>query len=275
MPPPSFTSSYDWNQVIEFARNLGAKKVQIGAYDVRIAQMVQSAMYNYRLWQFSLVSVPYGSLPLVQGQQDYPAPAELYRLNRAWVTITYPTADGTPYNPANTGNGGSPDQNWELDVVANLTQDLNPLGSTATDQPVISSNIGVIRLQNAVQNWNQPPNPAYLGLEYQPSIPKITDCGMPLCFPDRYFEAAVQGVLYWLYQFGDNERAGTTTKQGNIVEDTGQLAKFKAELALIAADEEGSNVSPSSLRTRLGSHGGENGRLSILGMVNGDSMVWG
>jgi hypothetical protein len=240
---PSFTPTYDWIQVIEFARNLGAKKVQVGNYDVKIAQMVQSAMYDHRLWQFSLKSIPYGSMTLNQGQQDYPAPSDIYRLNRAWVTITYPNSDGSAFNPAVPGMGGSPDQNWELDVVANLTQDLNPTGFYGNGSACYLKQYSVIRLQNAVQNWNQPPNPAYLGLEYQPAIPKITSCDMPLCFPDRYFQAAVEGALYWLYKFGDNDRAGTATKQGNTVQYSGQLGKFKSELDIIAADEEGANVS--------------------------------
>jgi hypothetical protein len=220
-------SSFTWLEIGELARNQGAKKIQVGTSDVKLAQFTQSRMYTYYPWRFSLVETAYGQIPLIQGVQDYPAPSNMYRLTRAWITVTYP---------------GSVDQNYELNVVDVLTPDLNPTGFYGNGEATFMKNFGIIRMANAVQNLNQP-NPAYLNLEYQPIIPKITDMGMNLCFPDEYSQIAVEGYLYWLYKFGDDERAGTMVKEGNNIEYTGQLAIFESQLFQMAGTERAPQVS--------------------------------
>lgn len=214
------TSSFTWNQIAELARNMGAKKVQVGTNDVIIAQFVAARMYTYHPWQFSLIQF-INSIPLVDGQQDYPAPANLYRLTQSWIHVVYP---------------GSVDQFYNLNVVSTLTPDLNPTGFYGNGSVQFMQNFGVLRLTNASQVVNQP-GPAYLEGEYQPQPAKITDMGMPLPFPDEYAQIAVEGYLYWLYKFGDDERAGTMVKQGNSVEYTGQMAVFESQLMQMAGAE--------------------------------------
>lgn len=219
-------STFTWNTVAELARNLGAKKIQVGSSDVTIAQLVGARMYTYRPWQFSLVQTLYGSILLVDGQQDYPAPADMYRLTQTWITITTP---------------GSIDQNVNFDVVANLTPDLNPQGLYGNGSAMYMANFGLVRITRPFQVTTGS-NPAYINFEYQPQFIKITDMSQYLPFPDEYVQIAVEGYLYWLYKFGDDDRAGTTVKQGNAVEYTGQLGVFEALLMDMAGKETAGDV---------------------------------
>lgn len=218
-------STITWNTIAELARNLGAKKVQVGSSDVTIAQLVATRMYTYRPWQFSLVR-DIDTILFVNGQQDYPAPSSMYRLTQAWIHVTNP---------------GSVDQFINLDVVANLTPDLNPTGVYGTGELMFMKNLSLLRLARPIQ-VNAGSNPSFLNTEYQPRAAKITDMSQYLPVPDEYAQIAVEGYLYWLYKFGDDERAGTTVKQGNAIEYTGQLGVFEALLMQMAGDETAGDV---------------------------------
>jgi hypothetical protein len=218
-------STVTWSQVGELARNLGAKKVQVGTSDIVIAQLVATRMYTFHPWKFSLVELV-STIELSDGQQDYPAPGDIYRLTQCWVTVTNP---------------GSVNQNINLDVVGNLTPEMNPTGLYGNGSVMYMTNSGVIRLARPIQ-VSTTSNPAYLNFEYQPQPQKVTSMDIPLPFPDEYVQIAVEGYLYWLYKFGDDERAGTTVKQGNSVEYTGQLAVFMALLQEMAGAESAGNV---------------------------------
>lgn len=213
-------STVTWNTAFELARNMGAKKVQVGSSDVTISQFVAARMYTYFPWQFSL-KTSIGLVPLVDGQQDYPAPPDIYRLTQAWITVIYP---------------GSVNQNYQLDVLKTLTPDLNPTGFYGNGGVMFMKNTSVLRLTNASQVINQP-GPAFLNTEYQPTPDKITGMSQYLPFPDEYAQIAVEGILYWLYKFGDDERAGTMVKQGGSVEYTGQQAVFEGQLQEMAGAE--------------------------------------
>lgn len=238
MPPP--ISTITWNEVLELARNLGAKKIQIGADDKKVCQLVAARMYTYRPWSFHCINAPINSTLLVTGTQDYPAPSDMYDLTQCWITVTYPQSNGQPYDPFNTGLGGSPDQDYNLEVVKNITPDKNPLGYFGNGIATFINRYGVIRLGNALQLPTQ--GPCYLNMTYQPIMEKVTDTSMPLPFPDSHVQTAVEGCLYWLYKFGDDDRAGTVIKQGNAIEYTGQLGAFEAMLFQAAQDDQASEV---------------------------------
>lgn len=233
-------STLTWNDTIEFARNLGAKKMQIGPYAVLIAQAVTSVMYVYRPWSWSLINAPLNSTPLVTGTQDYPAACDVWDLTQAWITQQYPQPNGQPYDPFNTQLGGSPDQDYNLTVKKNLTPDKNPTGIYTRGEASFIRKYNIIRLTTAVQ----PPTsgPSFLNYTYQPKMEKVTDTSMPLPFPDELFNVSVAGALYWLYKFGDDSRAGTVIKQGNSIEYTGQLGEFMASLDKAAAEDDASEV---------------------------------
>jgi hypothetical protein len=226
---------------------MGAKKMQLSNFDVQIAQAVCSVMYTYRPWTWSLINAPLNAVPLVQGIQDYPAPCDMWDLTQAWITVTYPQPSGAPYDPFNPTNGGSPDQDYNLECVKTLTPDKNTTGYYARGACSFIRNYKILRLSNAVQ----PPSsaPAFLNCQYQPMMEKVTDLSMRLPFPDEFFPVSVAGCLYWLYKFGDDERAGTVIKQGNSIEYTGQLAEFHSMLQVAAAQDLPSEVNtffPSS-----------------------------
>ena len=252
-------STITWNQVFELARNMGAKKVQVGNNDVLITQFVMAKMYTYHPWKFSLVN-DIDTIPLVSGQQDYPAPPNIYRLTQAWVHVLYP---------------GSVDQNYNLDVVWNLTPDLNPTGFYGNGQIFFMQKQMLYRLTNASQvitgssgtgfgaggfgdggfgdgsGGTDPTTQAFLNSEYQPQPDKITDMSQWLPFPDEYADIAAEGVLYWLYKFGDDERAGTMVYLPNgTVEYTGQLGIFMGQLKEMAGKEmvgAGDTIFPSEM----------------------------
>lgn len=217
----AYGSTYTWSQVGEFARNMGAKKIQVGTYDVMIAEAAANLIYTYFPWQFSLVNF-FNSILLVPGQQDYPAPADMYRLTQSWIHVVY--------------QPDSPDQFYNLNVQATLTPDLNPTGFYGNGNVAFMKNFGILRLANAAQVVNQP-QVAYLEGEYQPKSVKVTDMGQYLPMPDEYYPLAVEAYLYWLYKFGDDSRAGTMVKQGGAVEYTGQLAVVKSQLQTMAGEE--------------------------------------
>lgn len=221
----AFSSTITWNDTFQLARNLGAKKMIVDNLDVNICQFVAARMYTYHPWQFSLVQ-QVQTIPLVNGQQDYPAPDDMYRLTQAWIEVQY---------------DGSPNQNYNLNVVQNLTPDLNPTGFYGNGSIQFMRNFGILRLANASQVVNAP-QPAWIDVEYQPQATKVTDTSQFLPFPDEYAQIAVEGVLYWLYKFGDDERAGTMVKQGNSVEYTGQQAVFEGMLAEMAGEESAGNI---------------------------------
>ncbi|KKK96736.1 hypothetical protein LCGC14_2659780 [marine sediment metagenome] len=66
--------------------------------------------------------------------------------------------------------------------------------------------------------------------EYQTTPTTVTDAllanaaNFPL--PDRYFNVAVEGCKWKLYQFSDDQRAGTVVLQDNRTVYTGQLGVF-------------------------------------------------
>lgn len=227
-------STTTWNDCFELARNLGIKKVQVDSYDVKICQLVAQRMYTFRPWKFSLVIAPLNAVTLVNGVQDYPAPSDIYDLVQAWITVTYPAQNNQP---------AGIDQNWNLDVVDNLTPDLNPTGFLGNGCITLlpNSQNPLLRLGNAIQ----PPtstNPSFLNCQYQPKMAKVIDMSSPLPFPDEYSDCAVSGILYWLYKFGDDDRAGTVIKQGSSIEYTGQLGEFEAKLVAVAATDQDSEV---------------------------------
>lgn len=234
-------STTTWSTVFELARNLGAKKMQFGGTnDVVICQFVAARMYTYRAWSWACINAPINSLPLVIGEQDYPAPSDMYRLTQAWITVTYPNNAGLPYDPAFPNNGGSPDQNYNLEVVKNLTPDKNMTGFYGGGCITFVDKYGVLRLGQAVQPPT--PGPNFLNCTYQPKMEKVTDLSMPLPFPDEYADVAVKGVLYWLYKFADDDRAGTAVKQGNAVQYSGQLGEFETSLFTAAQDDQATEV---------------------------------
>lgn len=225
--------------------------MQIGNFDTKICQLVASRMYTYRPWSWSLKFGAPNSIPLLPGIQDYPAPDDIYDLVAAWFTITSPQPNGQPYDPFNPNLGGSPSQNWQLEVVDFLSPDLNPNGFLFGGAITLISNPNVFRLNRAVQPPT-PQNPAFLNFQYQPKMEKITDTSMAVPFPDEYADVAAQGLLYWLYKFGDDDRAGTTVRQGNNVEYTGQLGEFEASLFRTAALDQTSEVSTFFPESSLG-----------------------
>jgi hypothetical protein len=78
-------------------------------------------------------------------------------------------------------------------------------------------------------------------VEYQPLLTPMTDLGQPCWFPDDYANVADEGLLYWLYKYNNDPRAGSAVHSGTQYSYSGQLAVWMAAMdAAASAEREGS-----------------------------------
>lgn len=276
-PPPQFQpSSYSWGGLIDLMRRQGAASLNISGSDqLQIAQAVSAYAYTKYLWPFTLATTPLGSIPCVNKVQDYSSPTDLRVLSRAWLyvpTVIYDggTGDNTvpPYDDpsalalqaailsaayvGSTTGGGTPaatiwPQSGSLDVVKRLPPNLYLYAYTQIQAITQQPNNGLLRLSGATSvSSNQPYS---LELEYQILRPKVNALTELCWFPDDYVSIAWEGILYFLYKFNNDLRAGTVAFQvGRPPAYSGQYAVWMAAMeSAAAADREGSvdNITPS------------------------------
>lgn len=221
------TSSYSWAQLVELTRQLGVKRVNLGNNDVLLAQMVSSQIYTFYPWQFSLTDTIPGQIPCINGIQDYPRPQDCYRLVRGWLTVTAPAS--------------VPQDDRDLDVCKTLNVNMFPQAYTSIRSIAEFRSTGLWRLETAI---NVPTNfPIEIRAQYQPIVATLQDLSTPAWFPDEYINMAMDGLLYWLYKFAEDDRAGTMTYTNGTKIYTGQLGIFMGKMEAAAADEQAGAVS--------------------------------
>lgn len=247
---------------------------------LKICRFVSAKAYTAFPWNFSLITTnpnPTPAIPCVNGLQDYPAPPDLYRLTRAWLNVPtaapyapyggspnpYPYTDPSPaafrsaalaaaFVGAQGNGGGTPTAlSWpasgSLDVVKRLPPNLNYASYTQIRAICQQPNANLLRLDWAT---SVPATQPYsLELEYQPIRPQINSLAEEFWFPDNYSGLAVEGILYWLYRFSNDPRAGTTTTENGTTVYSGQLGTWMATIeSAAAAEREGSvdSIYPTS-----------------------------
>lgn len=184
------------------------------ALKIQAADKVCSTMWTPYPWYRATTTIAAGSLPLVDGQQDYSAPVNIYRLLTVYLLHTSVT----------------PNDSRDIDVVQD--QSVNLIKSTPYQIRSISmqSGVGLLRLECAAgisgsDTWE-------IGGTYQTGPTKITSLGQDLWFDDMYFPVFSAGIQYYAYLYANQQdRAGQVTYNGNGQRVySGQLAVFMAAL---------------------------------------------
>ena len=225
-----------------------AKGVPLTALNVQVADAVSSEMFTAFPWQWNIATIAAGTIPLVDGVQDYAPPTQIYRMLRARIVRT----------------DVIPNEYRDIDVEDELVPDLRPLSYTAIR--VMSherEGVGLLRLESAVQV----PSGTTLEIqgEYQLMPPKITAMSQGWWFPDQYLQVAVEGLLYWVYKLADDSRAGSVaTDSEGRVSYTGQYGAFQAAIHKMKEAEDYGTDEQMFPESPLG-EGRYRGGLSIYG----------
>lgn len=206
------------------ARITGDKKGQFGNSDVDIVQMVSTAMYRFYPWRFTLENTTAGSIPLVDGQQDYTAPTDMYRPVRFSIWRTDIT----------------PNQVLDFDVAKTLTVDLNPKSYNNMQAISYEPDLGIIRLDSAISA--PAPSVFELRAQYQPFLNPVLSLDQAPWFPDEYVQIAHDGILYKLWGLDEDPRAGSASYADGRASYSGQLAVFMGGMKAIAEDEDAGSV---------------------------------
>ena len=210
--------SYRWRDITDEVSRM-VKGVPIKNWAL-YCDMVSSDMFTSYPWKDALQNIATGQIPLVDGQQDYDVPTNIFRLTKASIVRT----------------DVSPEQHYELDVQMDLDVDLTPRSYVTLKAASLQAGVGKLRLDAAVQV------PAGMLLElrgeYQISNSKVRSLTDWLWFDDHYAHVAMAGLMYWAYKLADDSRAGTAqnSKAGTIY--TGQLGEYKSALQKMKEDEE-------------------------------------
>jgi hypothetical protein len=181
---------------------------------VSITDLVSSRMWIYRPWWQTLTTIAPGTLPLVDGIQDYSAPVNIYRLTKCSLVRTDVT----------------PNQAYELGIAQDLSVDLTKRVHTSIRTASYQAGVGKIRLEAAVQISGT--TAVQINGEYQTNPTKITALNQQLWFQDHVlFGAFVEGLKYYAYQLADDLRAGgvQTIENGQPVY-AGQMAQWFAAM---------------------------------------------
>lgn len=211
-----------WRELIDIASILGKGVGQLNKISPQICDFVSNDMYIEYPWKDTITSIAPATLPLINGQQDYSSPINIYRLTKASVY----RRDVAPY------------ESWELDIVDDNCVDLTPVGYHAITSCSQQQASGTLRLNSAVSV----PSGTILEIhgEYQLNPIKIVDLNQDLWFKDQYAQVALEGLLYWVYKLSDDQRAGTaqTNANGGLIGYGGQLGVFKAALGRMRSAED-------------------------------------
>lgn len=281
--PQAIPSSYQWGGLFDFIRRKGANSGSFdGADQLKIVRAVSSIAYSKYMWPFTMATTSLGQIQCINGQQDYPQPSNLYRLSRAWFYVPNDYTVSNDYGPyddpspqaadalalseayiaSQANGGGSPAGiTWPPDGSLNVVKRL-PLnliyGSYTSIRAICQQpNQNVLRLEAATAVSAS--RPFSLELEFQLARPAISSLTEACWFPDDYVRMAEEGILYYLYKYTNDSRAGSVSWVNGTPAYSGQLASWMESMASAAAqDREGSvdTISPSeSLGASYGTTG--------------------
>jgi hypothetical protein len=212
--------SYRWSDLIVLVSKQ-VKNIPTQQLDAIHCDLVSTRIAARLPWKPSKTTIAAGQIPLINGQQDYDPPFNIFRLTDASLQLT----------------STIPNRNFSITVRDSLAVDLLPLSPTAITSCALQAAEGKLRLSSAAMvptgvTWE-------LRGEYQINPTKVTDTSQNLWFDDRYLPVAVEGLTYWYYKLADDPRAGGTT--GNWPGDvsySGQLAQFMSAIKEMADAED-------------------------------------
>lgn len=214
--------TYSWQNLIDVGSSYG-KGVPLSRVDEQICDFVSQDMYQEYPWKQTIVNTANGTIPLLDSTQDYPCFApNIMRPLKAWLCRT----------------DCLPNENRDLSIVRDLSVDMYPRSYNAISQVSLQQSIGMFRLNSAV---NTPTGiQVELRVDYQINPTKVTDLNQVIWFDDRFAMVALEGLLYYVYKFADDTRAGgaTTDASSRVTGYTGQLGTFKAALGRMKMAED-------------------------------------
>lgn len=184
--PSGFTNTY--TDALTLVKPL-VKNMPTSTVDAAICNAVSIDMYRYRPWSWTVTAIAAGTIPLVDGTQDYSPPANLFRLLYARLVRTDTT----------------PNQSLELTTRKQLAPDLIPRAWNAVTCISNEDAVGKLRLESAVQVPTG--MTAQIQGEYQIYHTKVTATSQQLWFPDQYLHVLMNGLLAWYYRLSDDDRA--------------------------------------------------------------------
>lgn len=188
------------------------RNIPSASLDVRHCDFVSSAMAAAapNLWRPMTTTIGNGTLPLVNGAQDYSVPPNIYKLgNDMRITRT----------------DTSPIQDVNLTVLDTIPSNMIPVTPYSIRNCSHEQGIGQIRLECAVyiatgQTWE-------IRGQYQLNPTKVTNVVHGCWFDDKYANVAVEGLKYWLFQLAGDTRAGTAVSEGK-----GRASNYSGQLGI-------------------------------------------
>lgn len=202
--------TYHWSDAVDFAKKQ-TKGTPTTTLDARICDLVSSEVWGAYAWYLSKQTIASGTIPLVDNQQDYDPPANIYVLTKGSLVCTSTT----------------PVSHRELDVVQEQDVNMMPISPTQIRSIALQAGVGKLRLESAVvtsgQSWE-------IRGEYKANPPKVTDTNNQIWWDDQFFNIAVEGLVYWAYKLADDKRAGGAQTQGGRIVYAGKYADFRAAI---------------------------------------------
>lgn len=202
--------------------------IPVDAVKVDVCEYISNDLWTFRPWRWTLNQL--SAITMVDGTQDYNAPSQIYRLNRARLLRTDVT----------------PNESYPLDVMEFLEpslQKVSPLAMRTVSQDYPT---GLIRLGEAI---SVPSGTTWvLDGDFQPHPTQITSAQMAtnLWFPDQYFPVFLEGVKWKFYELADDQRAGTIVHdvKSGAIRATGQLGIYWSLREQMAMAEDAQNQQP-------------------------------
>ena len=203
------------------------KNIPISAIKTTVADLALSKTWRAYPWRWTRAALT--AIPLVDGTQDYSIDAgdtTFWNLLSARITRTDTTPD--KYNEFSG-------------IVEKLPPELDSkIGFGSFRLISHDKTLNKLRLEAAADE----PSGVTLQIdgEYQKSPTKLTATTGTLDAPDYYFDSYTDWVLYYLYKFTDDSRAGTIVVNGRGQRQyTGQLAVAQDSLSEAMKAEDRAN----------------------------------
>jgi hypothetical protein len=207
--------TYQWSTLVSLARK-NVRNIPTADIDALHCDLVSSKMAAAAplLWRPLTTTIAPGTLPLVNGQQDYSVPVNIFKIGN---DIRLTRTDVTP------------NQDINLNVVDTLATNAYVVSPYAIRNISHEQGIGQLRLEQAVQvpdgtTWE-------IRGEYMINPTKVVLTNQGCWFDDKYANVAMAGLEYWLRKLaGDNSAGAAATDGMGRVTYTGQLGVFAAML---------------------------------------------
>lgn len=203
-------ATYIYQDAVNFAQSL-VKGIPVSNISVLAVDQINSVFWKAYPWPWTRDTLT--AIALVDGTQDYSLDATdqnlVWRMLNARVTQTLPT----------------PTKYRDLRIMRHL----EPIVEAKIGWPnfqLISYEVEIdkLRLEAAVQV------PAGFTMridgEYQLFPPKVTSLSQTIMFPDYHMNVFCDGLLWMLYRFADDKRAGSAISTAQGVQYVGQMGIF-------------------------------------------------